>query len=219
MDHPCYKCGQSVEDGVPFCSHCGAPQIRVAVVEAAPALGVSSDEPAHAVALQSERVPTVLVPVGWPQALRPCLFAALIGVLGVTMGLYPVAAMFGAGVLAVVFHRQRAPGTEVSAGLGARLGVLSGLLFFGMAAAVGAMAVAAFHKGPEIRSLMLETIRQAASQTADQQAQAMFSYFRSAEGFPVFLLLSVLGGFLGAILLGTLGGALAGAFLGRRARS
>ncbi len=36
MDHPCHKCGQSAEDGVPFCSHCGAPQIRVAMAEPAP---------------------------------------------------------------------------------------------------------------------------------------------------------------------------------------
>ena len=33
MDHPCYKCGHSIEDGKPFCSQCGAPQIRVAMPE------------------------------------------------------------------------------------------------------------------------------------------------------------------------------------------
>ena len=45
MDHPCYKCGHSVEDGKPFCLECGAPQIRVAMPEpAAPVAGnVSSN--------------------------------------------------------------------------------------------------------------------------------------------------------------------------------
>ena len=34
MDHSCYKCGHSVEDGKPFCGQCGAPQIRVPMPEA-----------------------------------------------------------------------------------------------------------------------------------------------------------------------------------------
>ncbi|HST09963.1 MAG TPA: zinc ribbon domain-containing protein [Terriglobales bacterium] len=29
MEHSCHKCGSTVEDGVPFCKQCGAPQIRV----------------------------------------------------------------------------------------------------------------------------------------------------------------------------------------------
>src|SRR4051794_39421123 len=29
--HRCPKCGTEIEDGTPFCSHCGAPQIRVSV--------------------------------------------------------------------------------------------------------------------------------------------------------------------------------------------
>ena len=31
MDYSCHKCGYSIEEGRPFCSQCGAPQIRVAV--------------------------------------------------------------------------------------------------------------------------------------------------------------------------------------------
>ena len=36
MEQPCYKCGQTVEEGIPFCPHCSAPQIRVVVAEPAP---------------------------------------------------------------------------------------------------------------------------------------------------------------------------------------
>src|ERR1700757_2928378 len=34
MEHACYKCAAAVEDGVPFCPQCRAPQIRVARSEA-----------------------------------------------------------------------------------------------------------------------------------------------------------------------------------------
>jgi hypothetical protein len=221
MDHPCHKCAQSVEDGVPFCSHCGAPQIRVAVAEVSPARVVSLDEasPLPTIPLEKHSLHKVALPVRWPQTLRPCALAALASVLMVTLRLYPLVAMFGAGMLAVVFHRQRNPGTVVSAGMGARLGALSGLLGFGMLAGVGALAVAVFQKGPEIRNLMIETIRQAASQTADQQAQAMLTYLGSAAGFPALILLNVVAGLFAAIVLATLGGALAGAFFARRGRS
>ena len=86
MDHPCYKCGHSIEDGKPFCSQCGAPQIRVAMPEPlAPAMAEdvsSNDVPAF-----SLDPPRVLGPLSasalstgieWPRALRACAIAALI---------------------------------------------------------------------------------------------------------------------------------------------
>src|ERR1051326_7417864 len=35
MDHACHQCGQEIEEGTPFCRHCGAPQIRIPGLEEA----------------------------------------------------------------------------------------------------------------------------------------------------------------------------------------
>ena len=36
MDHLCYKCQASIDETLPFCPHCGAPQIRVAAPDDEP---------------------------------------------------------------------------------------------------------------------------------------------------------------------------------------
>src|SRR5437899_8344105 len=119
MDHPCHKCGQTVEDGVPFCAHCAAPQIRVAIAEPLPAIMPSLDKGSP------ENVPVGL-PAGpnatelaiaarWSQALRPCALAAVVALVLVGLRLYPVVAIFTAGLLAVAFYRQSNPGTVVKA--------------------------------------------------------------------------------------------------------
>ena len=95
MDHPCYKCGHSVEDGKPFCSQCGAPQIRVLLPEAAVPAATgsvlsndlpifSSDAPAIPGVLSASALSTG---IDWPTALRSCAVAALIAALVMTLGL------------------------------------------------------------------------------------------------------------------------------------
>src|SRR4030081_3738718 len=48
VEHPCQKCGTTVEDGRPFCPQCRAPQIHVQVAisdsEVAPGLNRAPDE-------------------------------------------------------------------------------------------------------------------------------------------------------------------------------
>ena len=51
MEQPCYKCRQLVEEGRPFCPHCGAPQIRVLVAEPVAAVGTGPEPVAGAVAV------------------------------------------------------------------------------------------------------------------------------------------------------------------------
>jgi disulfide bond formation protein DsbB len=225
MDHPCHKCGQSVEDGVPFCSHCGAPQIRVTVAEPAPVersqemagpavsvLGAAPHAGASAGALR--------LPVQWPRALQPCALAALIAAVVMSTGLVALPlAVLGAGFLAVAFYLRRIPGTVVSAKEGARLGGISGLLCFGMWAVLEALAVAVFHKGPEIRKVMLDAVEQTASRYSDPQVQASLDFMRSPAGLTVMMIGTLIVAFFACVILASIGGALAGAFFGRRARS
>jgi hypothetical protein len=227
MDHPCHKCGQSVEDGVPFCSHCGAPQIRVTVAEPVPVV-ISEQEVRPAVLANALAAPShaslsaggLRLPVQWSRALQPCALAALIAAVVITTGLVALPlAVLGAGFLAVAFYLRRTPGTVVSTTEAARLGAFSGLLCFGMWAVLEALAVAVLHKGPEIRKVMLEVIEQTASRYSDPQAQAGIDFMRSPAGLTVMMIGTLIVAFLACVILASIGGALAGAFFGRRTRS
>jgi hypothetical protein len=221
MDHPCYKCAQLVEDGVPFCAHCGAPQIRVAIPDPSPGTVSSAAEAAaqgNPVLPGSANAPLAYLPTRWVGTLQPCALAALISVLLIALGLNPFVAMLGAGILAVIFSRRRNPEIVIKAGTGARLGAISGLFCFGMSATLEAIVVAVFHKGPELRNAMLQIIQQTAAKTNDPQVTAALDYFKSPQGVAVVLLFALVTAFFASIILGSIGGALAGVFLGRRDR-
>ena len=222
MDHPCYKCAQLVEDGVPFCAHCGAPQIRVAIPDLSPATvapGAEASAQDNPLLPGYANAPTAYLPMRWVATLQPCVLAAFISVLLIALGLNPFVAMLGAGMLAVIFSRRRSPEIVIKAGTGARLGAISGLFCFGMSATLEAIVVAVFHKGPELRNAMLQVIQQAATKTNDPQVTAALDYFKSPQGLAVMLLLALVSAFFASIILGSIGGALGGVFLSRRDRS
>ncbi|MGA8762575.1 MAG: hypothetical protein WB562_06760 [Candidatus Sulfotelmatobacter sp.] len=222
MDHPCHKCSQTVEDGVPFCSHCGAPQIRVTISPPAaqPASGADAlPTPEHTSAPGDPRIPAISLPVVWSHAAQPCAVAGAVAVLLTLLGLNPLVTMLGAGVLAVVFYRYRNPLTMMRAATGARLGALSGLFGFGMSAVLAALYVAVFHKGPEIRNLMLENIQQNAARYSGPQYQAALDLIKSPAGLGFMMAFALIFGFVAFLVLGSLGGALSAAFLGRHDRT
>src|SRR5579863_6810651 len=108
MERACYKCRQVVEEGMPFCPHCAAPQIRVVVSEPLPLspATVTTDSLSAAILPASQTVPVLALPMQWSEAFRPCALAALVASLLMAMGLNPFVAMVSVGFLAVVFHRQ-----------------------------------------------------------------------------------------------------------------
>jgi hypothetical protein len=218
MEQPCHKCGQAVEEGIAFCPHCSAPQIRVVVAE--PVAGTVSSATAAAsndsIALAAPpTLPGIALPMRWSATVTPCALAAVLASVPMILG-HPFVAMASVGVLAVVFYRQRQPGIATRAGLGARLGALSGLLWFGMSVILPGLFVLALHKGPEIRDEVLKRIQQTAPNTNDPQVQALFSYFKTPAGLSVMIAMAIVFTFVAALALGALGGALAGAVLGRR---
>jgi hypothetical protein len=218
MEHPCHKCGHSVEDGKPFCSQCGAPQIRVAVPEAleqpipAGVEAVSALDPE--VGQTFSAIPASSLPVA--HALQPCALAAAIAIGLTVLGLNPFVAALGSGFLAVAFSRRRGAGTLIRSGAGARLGALSGFLFFGMSIILEALAVAVLHKGAEIRAEMLDKVQQAASRYPGPEVQPFLDFVKSPDGFAIMMAASVIFGLAAFIVLGSCGGALGAALLGRR---
>jgi hypothetical protein len=223
MEHPCHSCRQAVEDGVPFCQHCGAPQIRVATVEpllASESAGAEGQSPRDLEAFPTTpHVSPVASPIPWSNALPACALAAAIAAVLMALGfMAPFLAVVGAGFLAVGFYRRRNPGVLIKAGAGARLGAVSGLLCFAMTAVLKALDLAIFHQGAVLRDKMLEAIQQAGSRTTDPQAVAMLDYLKSPAGMPAMMGLVLIFAFVAFVVLSSLGGALGGILLGRAHR-
>jgi hypothetical protein len=221
MEQSCYKCGQTVEEGIPFCPHCSAPQIRVVIAEPAPLplayAGATTTQ--EAVSLPaSQTVPVLALPMQWSQAFRPCALAAVVASLLMALGLNPFVAMFSVGFLAVVFYRQSRREILMRPAIGAGLGALAGLLWFAMSSILEALVVILFHKGPELSSELVKRIQQASSQTTDPQVLAVFDRLKSPGGLELLMLTGLIFALLASLVLGGLGGLLGGAILGRRGK-
>ncbi len=221
MEQPCYKCGQTVDEGIPFCPHCSAPQIRVVIAEPEPPSPVfARDTTLHdpEVLRASQTVPVLALPMQWSQALKPCVLAGVVASGLMLLGLHPFVAMVSVGFLAVIFYRQRRPEVAIKASAGAGLGALAGLLWFAMSSVIEALVVLVFHKGAELRTALLTKIQEAASQTSDPQILTMFERFKTQAGLEFLMLAGLVCAFLASIVLGGFGGVLGGFILGRRKR-
>jgi hypothetical protein len=219
MEQPCYKCGQLVEVGRPFCLHCAAPQIRVVIAEpvAVPVLAEAAASSDGTTALPaSQTLPVLALPMQWSQALKPCALAALVASLLMSLGLNPFVAMVSVGFLAVVLYRQRQPGAALRPLMGARLGALSGLLWFAVSSILETVIVLTMHKGPELQKALTEVIEQATSRTSDPQALEMLQRFKTPDGLEFLMVAGIICAFVAAIVLSAIGGAVAGMILGRR---
>jgi hypothetical protein len=205
VEHPCYKCGSSVEDGIPFCPQCNAPQIRV---------GGASAEAVSPLELDRVSLHQSGSSIQWSEALPS---TALAGLIAAFLMFIPLSAfglgMIAAGILSVVFYRRRIPASNLSPAMGARLGAVSGAMGFGIFAVFSAVGTLVFHSGGELRTALLEAIQQSAARSADPQVQKAFDYLKTPPGLALmmglglgfvlvtFLILSSLGGAVGAAMM------------------
>jgi len=211
MEHPCDKCGALMEDGTPFCAHCNAPQIRVGGGFADTVSGLS--RPIQPVAYAGTSS------LQWSQALPS---AALAGLIAAVLMFIPLGAfglgMIAAGVLAVLFYRRRNPPASLTAGMGARLGAVSGMLGFAIFAIFTSVEVLVFHSGGQLREALLQAVQQSASRTSDPQAQQVLGYLKSPPGLALVMVLGLALMFVVFLIFSSLGGALAAVVLRRKNR-
>jgi hypothetical protein len=119
--------------------------------------------------------------------------------------------MLAAGFLSVVLYRRRCPASHLTAGMGARLGALAGVLGFGAVAAIFALWTA-FRSGRELHDALLNYIQQYAAHGSDPHMQEFFDLFNTPEGFTFIMILSLLMTLVAFLIFSSLGGAI-GAFL------
>lgn len=228
MEHACAQCGKPVEDGRPFCPECHAPQIKVPlrpptapVTEPLPP-GTPEDVQPPAEPMVSERrlVPRERDRLQWRPAFGAALMAGLLAAVGSSIPIVPLAmlCMFAAGGLAVTLYRRRAGHVAVTPWMGAKLGVMAGGTGFGLLAVLSTIRLFAASERTELRAAFRDKMQEAMAASADpgvRQAMAEFrDYIATDRGLIVmvlvfvtiaavfFLIISALGGALGATLFG-----------------
>lgn len=201
-----------MEDGIAFCPQCNAPQIRVG--------GGSVD------ALSPAELGGVALPehpggstIQWSEALPSAALAGLIAafLMFVALGVFGLG-IIAAGSLSVRFYRRRNPASNLTPGMGARLGAVSGTIGFGIFAIFSAVGTLVFHSGGELRASLLDAIGQSAARSADPQVQTLFEYLKTPPGLVLMMGLSLAMLLVAFLILCSLGGAIGAAAMRRKDR-
>ena len=191
-----------IEDFIPFCPQCRAPQIRVISTIPVP-------QPVPSGILRRVTLPGVkfagAAKVDWSNALPSAILAVLVASL-ITIAFIPIPAVgfLLVGVLSVVFYRQRNRAARITGWIGARLGAISGAL------AVGILAALRFKLA--LYDEVQKRVQVAIESTSDPIARKTFQDFASQHPHAlitfmaifmavVFLVLATIGGVLGAMLM------------------
>ena len=214
MERPCYRCGANIEEGTPFCAGCGAPQIRVAAPEP---LAPNATTPETAIEHYASHASPHPSALEWSQALPSAGIALLAAIFLTLVGMPAGLGMLAAGFLSVVLYRRRCPITNVTAGMGARLGALTGVLGFGVSAAILALWTA-FRSGREIHDAFLKYIQQYAAHSSDPHMQQVLELFNTPEGFTFIMILSLVMTLIAFVIFSSLGGTIAAFLLHRKER-
>jgi len=203
-----------VEDGLPFCRHCKAPQIRVLhTVE-------SSNESG------SPTIPASLANIpqfngwDWSQALPSAAAAGVVSALLMLLpfGVLGVGPVVGGG-LAVVLYQRRVPFASITRGLGMRVGALAGAIGFGIFAIMAILATLVLRSSDELRNKMLEAVQQSAVRGGDLQAQQMvIEYLKTPQGLVVAVIAGLTLTLFFSLVFSSLGGVLAAAWVRRNRR-
>ena len=204
-----------MEQGTAFCPQCNAPQIRVAVAETVPASGTTSESfipplPAYLGASLGTRIEWSQA---WPATALAGLIAALLMITpfaGLGLG------MLIGGSLSVVFYRRRVPAARVTPGMGARLGMVTGVLGSGLLAIVLAIRTLLFHGWDRVREDLITGVEQAAARNPDPQTHQVVEFLKSPQGVVLLLSMALITTLVAFVIFSGLGGALGAALLRRR---
>ena len=163
--------------------------------------------------------PAVVTAPGRIQWARALPLAGLTGAMAGVLSVIPFVSlgcclwMLGAGALTVVLYRERTQ-SDVSTGMGFRLGASTGLLgylvyvfFFGLLQVM---------RGRQFRSAFRQQLEQAAAANPDPNVRQMIERMSTPEGIAIVVTIMLAIFLLVFILFSAAGGALGGSLFGRR---
>lgn len=206
MDHPCHRCGAPVPANTPFCSQCGAPQIRVSVNR--------EDEPAGSTPPATIAAAPTSSRVTWGLAFPRALLAGVLGTILLIIFQFLLPPLLVllllvpfTGAMAVWFYRARDP--QLNGSKGFRIGMVAGFMLFLVNALLAALAFIAD------RARAFEQIKkqfeEAAQRSADPNQQQMLrNMVDRPEALVGFLVVAGVISFVLFVLFCGIGGAIAG---------
>ena len=211
MQHTCHRCGAPVEDGIPFCRQCNAPQIKVVATE--PLLPQEVLETPSILAVPSnEGSPTQSRSIDWRNALPSVLFIAIpAGLLSVPLNLLFFIWTFAAGAISVSTYRKRTQ-SSIGSSMAARLGLLTGVVAFAVFLVLFLTAMTRPDFARTMREQMKAAIDRSLASSSDPAAKQLAATFSSPDGMAtlltlvmglfafLFILFPVLGGIAGATI-------------------
>jgi hypothetical protein len=221
MDHACHQCGQEIEEGTPFCRHCGAPQIRIPGIEdpASPPMppGTPGEVQPPAEPVVIGQAPA-LAPAGidWPNALPAAGWAgALLALAWLIPYLGYLLWILAAGVAAVALYKRRVPNAVITPAIGARIGALSGVFGFAGFATLMAITLLLLRGSSEFREMLQKAMQQAGASNPDPKAQEVLAWMMSPAGLALMVTIVMVMFLIVFIAISSAGGAL-GAWLYRK---
>jgi len=213
MPSSCYRCGVPVEQQVPFCRSCGAPQIRVAVPQEA--AQVSNDpatlplEPGTPASLQPPAIPVHFAAsagIQWRKYVRIALPFALASGAGIAFFVpFGIVLLIITVVLSIRRYRRTTP-SRFTAAHGARLGALTALLSFPSYLLLFGLILATGFES--LHAVMLDLLRQRPIQSPEYQE--MLRWASTREGFLSVTMIGVFTILIILLALATAAGALEG---------
>jgi len=225
VDHLCYKCQTSIDESLPFCPHCGAPQIRVATPDN------EAPESQHSSQAQGSQSASPVWPVGSPPYLTRSVQwefawkgALLTGLTAFVLTAMPVVGfgcclwMLGTGALAVGLYQRRVPGVNITPGMGMRIGALSGTIAFVVSTLWNVYQFT--RNTQEIRSILSEQMQKTISSNPDPRVQEIMRQFmnnlNTPQGLATFFVIILIIMAVVFVIFSAAGGALGASMFGRR---
>lgn len=221
MDPVCHRCGNSLHEGDPFCSHCGAHQLVVEAPDAS-----TQQQP-------TQRLRADHTLVKWPTAITSALLLAIpVGLLSALAGMSSLFVIAG-GFATIALYRRRSNSAFTDGRIGWRLGAILGVASALIASAADAIRMIVIRYGMHNAHAVDEQFQSVAQQMADQALKsnneamqqapqlvhAWAAFWLSPDGHAAIQLLTAAIVSMGMILLAAMGGAIAGRVLAARPRA
>jgi len=219
VSHPCHQCNAEVEEGAPFCRKCGAPQIRVNRGGATePPRDTETDSASVSGSSQFEREASTPGRIDRRLARRlAALSGVLLAVIVAISSYFPLILLLIPipGAFTVWFYLRKAHDQKLSLGVGAGLGLLTGLfgsLIYIVPSLSFLLWCLAYHPdwrpAQELRS-QIETglknnpspqLQQVAPFLLSHNGMALMAIMGSVVLLVLTLILSAIGGAIGAVV-------------------
>ena len=171
--------------------------------------------------LSRGQAPTVATTtsVNWSQALRAAgLAGALLGISWVIPPAMYLFWMLACGAFGVALYHRRNPQTELTRGVGARIGAVAGVIAFGIFAVMMSLQLLLTRGSGSMRTMLLEAIEKSGAANPDPRSQELLQKLTTPEGLAIMVMFAMVLLFFALLGFSAIGGALGSSFFRNKNR-